>query len=391
MNRPLKGRKATLPAPGYRPVERKRGDEGLVVRFVPENPREEPIDFDFAGWPVSRQLQTAFADAFSTRTRGGSRVRSRESAIALHQILRSFGTYLGTLESPPTRSSQLARAHLDGWYLPRIHDARPLGGLKSILRHVEGLDADFRDAINEPGPRRTQAGVLSSYSSEEDRQILQAARADVRAAAVRIRAGKELLAAWRRGDLLNQPEETQQLGELLDYLDRHDDVPRYASKASPGDPRAGLPRKSVARLGPVPDHFARLHLTGFDVGAFAVLLVGLTGQNPTTIAKATIEHHRPDGYAGGPPAAAIKLDKPRRGSRRHMDVALTSVPPWAKAYTDRDIAALREEVAELQHAQTTSLAPSPRYQRLNATVERLEGIINDHVGFDAQTAEQARL
>jgi len=321
VSRPSKGRKAALPAPGYRPVERKQGNEGLVVRFVPEDPREQPIDFDFAGWPVSRQLQTAFADAFSARTPGGGRVRARESATTLHQIFRSFGTYLGTLESPPTRPSQLARAHLDGWYLPRAEDARALGGLKSILRHVEGLDADFRDAANEPGPRRNQGGVLSSYIREANRRILQAARADVRAAAVRIRAGRELLADWRRGGLLHHPEETQQRGELLDYLDCHDDVPRY--------PTTNVPKNWVARLGTVADHFAHLHLNSFDVGAFAVLLVGLTGQNPTTIAKATAEHHRPDGHAGGPPSAAVRLDKPRRGSGRHMDVALTSVPPWA--------------------------------------------------------------
>ena len=329
MSQPSNGRRAALPAPGYRPVERKQGNEGLVVRFVPENPREQPVDFDFAGWPVSRQLQAAFADAFSARTRGGSRVRALESAKTLHQGLRSFGKYLGTLESPPAKPPQLTRAHLDGWYLARTQGSTELRGLKSVLRHVEGLDADFRDAVNEASPPRN-TGMLSSYSSEENRRILQAARADVRAAAVRIRAGRELLADWRRGDLLHQPEETQQRGELLDHIDRHDDVPRYASKASPEDPHAGLPKKWVARLGTVPDHFASLHLTGFDIGAFAVLLVGLTGQNPTTIAKATVEHHRPDGHAGGPPSAAIRLDKPRRGSRRHMDVALTSVPPWAR-------------------------------------------------------------
>ena len=103
MRRPSNGRRAALPAAGYRPVERKQGNEGLVVRFVPENPREQPVDFDFAGWPVSRQLQAAFADAFSARTRGGSRVRALESAKTLHQGIRSFGKYLGTLESPPVK------------------------------------------------------------------------------------------------------------------------------------------------------------------------------------------------------------------------------------------------------------------------------------------------
>lgn len=304
-------------------MERKQGNEGLVVRFVPEDPRELPLDFDFGGWPVSWQLQKAFADAFSARTRVGSRVRARESAKTLHHVFRSFGNYLGTLEFPPTRPAQLKRTHLDGWHLRRTYDPRQLGGLKSMLRHVEGLDAGFRDAVNGAGPSRNQAGVLSSYGPEENRRILRAARADVRAAAMRIRAGRELLANWRRGDLVHHPEQTQQRGELLDYLDRHDDVPRYSSRANP-------PKNWVARLGTVADHFAHLHLTSFDVGAFAVLLVGLTGQNPTTIAKATAEHHRPDGHAGGPPSAVVKLDKPRRGSGRHMDVALTSVPPWAR-------------------------------------------------------------
>lgn len=59
-----------------------------------------------------------------------------------------------------------------------------------------------------------------------------------------------------------------------------------------------------------------------------------------------------------------------------------------KAYTDRDIAALRQEVAELRIAQRRSLAPSPRHQRLNATIERLQGIIDIHVGDEPETAEQ---
>jgi hypothetical protein len=332
MNRPPKGRKAALPAPGYRPVERKRGDEGLVVRFVPENPREQPIDFDFAGWPISRQFQKAFADALRVRTRSGGRVRALESAKTIHRLFRTFGNYLGTLESPPTRPTQLTRAHLHGWYLTQASNPRRLGELKSMLRYVEGIDTDFRDAVNESGPSRTQARVLSSYSREENRRILQSARADVRAAATRIRAGRKLLSDWRRGDLLDSHEEVQRRGELLDYLDRHDDVPRTPSRIAP---------EWVRALGTVTDHFAQLHLTSFDVGAFAVLLVGLTGQNPTTIAKATTEHHRPDGHAGGPPSALIKLDKPRRGSGRHMDVALTSVPPWARHGIPKENAASR--------------------------------------------------
>ena len=59
-----------------------------------------------------------------------------------------------------------------------------------------------------------------------------------------------------------------------------------------------------------------------------------------------------------------------------------------KAYTDRDIAALSHEVAELNTAQRASLAPSPRHQRLNATIERLQGIIDTHMGDEPGIAEQ---
>lgn len=165
MTGPLNGRRASLPAPGYRPVERKQGNEGLVVRFVPEDPREQPVVFDFASWPVSRQLQTAFADAFRARTRVGSRVRALQSAKTLHQVFRTFGTYLGTLDSPPARPNQLTRAHLDGWRLTRNQGSSDPNGLKSLLRHIEGLESDFRDAVNEASPTRNR-GALSSYSRE---------------------------------------------------------------------------------------------------------------------------------------------------------------------------------------------------------------------------------
>jgi hypothetical protein len=59
-----------------------------------------------------------------------------------------------------------------------------------------------------------------------------------------------------------------------------------------------------------------------------------------------------------------------------------------KAYTDRDIASMRLEVAELQAAQETSLAPSPRHRRLNATIERLRETIDTHKGDEPKSPAQ---
>jgi hypothetical protein len=111
-------------------------------------------------------------------------------------------------------------------------------------------------------------------------------------------------------------------GELLDHVDRTGDVPRQANSSE-------TPSWWVSRQGTVQQHVTALHLSSAEAAAFVVLLVGLTGQNRSTILNAPAAHHRPDGYTGTAPSAIVELDKPRRGARRHMDVALTSIPTWA--------------------------------------------------------------
>lgn len=320
-----RGRRAALPPAGYSPRPRRRGDS-LVVRFVPENPAENPHDYDFSTLKLSPLLQKAFADSFAERTRTRASIRTNESAEKTWTYMRRFSEYLADLSVPPLSPSDLTTAHLRGWYLTRSGLAskdRELGNLKSTLRKMEGLSVPFRDALNERNPVRETPAPTVNYSRAENQRILRAARSDIRKAAKRIGDNRALLGRWRAGDLDSLSEQDQQLGELLDYIDINTDVPRYL------DIRR-QPRPWVARLGSVDEHLTRLHLSTYDVAAFAVLLVGLTGQNPSTITRAPAPHHRPDGYAGGAASAIIKLDKPRRGTRRHMDVPLTAVPPWAK-------------------------------------------------------------
>ncbi|WP_162625684.1 hypothetical protein [Mycolicibacterium llatzerense] len=320
------GRRAALPPAGYSPRPRRRSGDSLVVRFVPENPAEAPRDYDFSTLKVSSLLQKAFADSFTERTRTGAGIRTNASAEKTWTYVRRFSEYLTDLKVPPLSPADLTTAHLRGWYLTRSELAskdRELGNLKSTLRKVEGLSVAFRDSLNERNPIRETRAPTVNYSRAENQRILRAARSDIRNAARRIGDNRALLGRWRAGDLDSLSEQDRQLGELLDYIDINTDVPRYAASQR-------QPRPWVARLGSVDEHLTRLHLSAYDVAAFAVLLVGLTGQNPSTITRAPAPHHRPDGYAGGIASAVIKLDKPRRGARRYMDVPLTAVPPWAQ-------------------------------------------------------------
>lgn len=324
MNTGYGGRRAALPPSGYRPAARMdSGDGGCRVRFVPENPVEQPREFDFTGWPASQELRQAFAAAFAERTRPGGRVRTAESAEKTYRNLRRFVGYLADLLAPPAATGELTKAHLKGWFLPRQQrhgGVIELCELKATLRKVEGLNAEFRAALTERNPPRMRTASGKSYSRSENQRILNAARRDVRHAADRLRGNRELLRRWRAGDLDSESEQVWRRGELLDHVDRHVDVPRYRTRGT-------LPMHWVSCLGTVEQHLTALHLSTGEAAAFAVLLVGLTGQNKGTILTARAAHHRPDGYTGVA-SAIVELDKPRRGSRRYMDVALTSVPRW---------------------------------------------------------------
>ena len=337
-------RLAAVPAAGYRPTARLNTANGTQVLFVPETPGPARM-FDLSGWPVSENLQHAFAQAFAFRTRPGGSIRTTNSAQQCFRILRAFATHVGTGEQPPRTAAELTAAQLKSWKMARAdHASMPteLAVLKACLRRVPGITVGFAACLSEPSPQRARS-IEASYSREELARILNAARRDVRQAADRILAGRSLLRRWRDGELDGEPEQIRRQGRLLDVIDRDHDVPRIAPtagmyRAGQRAPR-GLPVAWIRACGSLEEHYAMLHLTGHDVAAFVVLLTGLTGQNRTAILEAPAAHHRADGYAGGPATAVVELNKPRRGKRQHMDVALVDMPVWAPAPADASTAA----------------------------------------------------
>jgi hypothetical protein len=326
------GRLAAVPQRGHRPVPRLAVDGALQVTFSPETPGP-PRVFDFSAWPVPPTLQRDFAQAFAMRTRPGGSIRTLHSANQCFRILRSFAAHLASSEHLPQTSAQLTATQLRAWQLARTDHASlttELATLKPVLRRLPGITTEFMACLDEPNPPRTRSQE-TSYSREEMARILHTARRDVRRAADRIHAGRELLCRWRSGALGDEPPEVQRRGHLLDLIDRDADVPRSGPRR--------FAASWVRALGSIEEHFAMLHLSVNDVVAFVVLLTGLTGQNRTTIVNAPAGHHRADGYAGGPGVAVVELDKPRRGRHRHMDVALVDLPLWAADGKDADTGA----------------------------------------------------
>jgi hypothetical protein len=295
-----------------------------VVRFSTEDGRTTK-DFDFAMLPVSRELRVAFAQAFDRLSGPSGTRKSLWSAVKPFDVLRRFAHHLGELPRPPRSPAELTPAHLDGYALTRRHlvaFARELGVLVVTLRAVDGLSDGFAARLAMPLPARRVPEALHSYSLGEFRRILQAARRDVRAAAVRIRAHRALLDGWRGGGIdQDRDPDGWELGWILDHVDRVGDVPRYPA-------RQWQPLSRVARQGTVERLMSLLYLSRDEAAAFLVLLIGLTGQNGGTIASAPAELHRADGDAGGTKTAIVELVKPRRGRRAHMDVPVADLPDW---------------------------------------------------------------
>ncbi|MQY09940.1 hypothetical protein SRB5_00440 [Streptomyces sp. RB5] len=317
------GRPAALPTPGYQAPQRLFLDDGqCLVRFFPER-GGPPVDYDFAAFPITRELVVWLATAFAGATSPAGRRRTTSSALSAYGLLRRFAHHLASLNRPPAHPAQLRAAHLESFQMaglgtPNLN--RELPTLRSVLRFApEGAGQDFLARLASKGLERNSTPAASYTTAEFDR-ITTTARSQLRRAAERIFAGRELLARWRAGQIDAEAEpRTWQHGELLDYVERRGDVPRRDTRQQPDHCVRPF---GAGRL------MADLHLTFSDIGAAGVLLLCLTGQNYSTIATATATHHRADGHTGTTATAVVDLVKPRRGrDRAHMPTAFSGSAP----------------------------------------------------------------
>lgn len=340
-----RGRRATVPGPGSTtPRGLLEGGTGLVVRAFAEDGSGHR-DYDFGELPVAVGLRTGLARAFSNRVAPGAGLTSLYSMDKVYGVALMFVRHLSKLAWSPTEMTHLAPEHLDGFLVSRqdvvTRPGEDVATLKRLLIHAEGLGEALVGRLKDPNPRRPlPATPKQSYSRDEFKRIADAARADLRAAAVRIRSNRALLAQFRRGEV---PVDADPRMRLLDWVDRFGDVPRRRCVRGV---RAGadVVQEWVFNHGTVDEAVCSLHLSSVESTAGAVLLTAMTGQNKSVVLATSAAHHRADGYTGETATAILEARKSRRGRRAHMSLALSEIPDWISIPGNVDEISARDEL-----------------------------------------------
>lgn len=297
--------RASLPPRGYqRPATRFDDGARIVVRAYPEDGSASK-DFTFHTWPVGRDLQLLFADGFENATGSGGSRRTQQSAKSLHSSLRKFAQTLSEQAMPPTTRSELRASHLSSLRLLGTKTStQTLHSVRVVLRSTPDVPEDFRARLFAPLRSALPTQPVSSYTESEYRSIARQARAHVRVAASRIRAGEARLARWRAGKVDRHTERREyDFGVALDQLARSGDVPRTAGGA--------VAREALTQANALHE---TLFLTTSEAAAFVVLLQCLTGLNLGTVLGLGASYSRTDSGTGGESVSIITAaSKPRRG------------------------------------------------------------------------------
>ncbi|TFC51558.1 hypothetical protein E3O47_07460 [Cryobacterium sp. TMT2-17-1] len=326
--------RASLPMSGYTaPSRTVDPNTPLVVKVIAEGSAATSV-FDFRTLPVSVELQTMFAMGFVAITGPGGNRRTIPSASTAFYDIRAFARMLAEINPAPTKPSDLRASHVDSLQLRKgSGQSIIVTTLRALFRKIDVAPDEFMRRLLRAVPNRPVVDPVYSFSREEFRLVMYAARQTIRFANARIYRARGIIADHRRGLVL--PDLARQKDAL--YLSSLMD-------------RGGFPRTKGGQVsyrglsgGSRPADLMRaLHLTNAEVGALIALLVGLTGQNLAQIVTLPATYHRADKQAdGATPTALVRASKPRRGpTRSEMTIPLTGIPTWivsaneARAHAD---------------------------------------------------------
>lgn len=316
------GRRASFPEAGWEPGPRLAGGDhpGTWVRFT-EELSGKVAEFDFTALPVAPVIQHWMARALARSTGPRSGVKRIGSARGHYFWLTAFARCIAETEPAVLAPAELDARHIadfragfSGKSMPR----EAVKGLRVVLRGDPDLpEAARAELFDTRLPEAGRPSPVTAYSDADWQVIMTGLRRDVRGARDRIRAGREVLARFRSGEI-GAGHADFDLGRMLDQFDRTSDCPRYT-------PSCHVP--AVYQLGGFRTVALHLCMSLREATAFWLLLAALTGENAGTIAEWPAVHQRPGG-TGQPGVVLVEESKPRRGpEREHMVAALEDVPP----------------------------------------------------------------
>lgn len=323
------GQKATLP-PTEGSTSHGLQSDGTTVRCYVQGAKAFR-DFDFGSLAIDGNLRTELAVAFAIKTAPGHGLTRMDSFGSYYRVIRLFADYLNLLSEKPLRMNEIRPAHVTGFIEHRRQKGRSDHGeirrLKVLLRQGDDVTPALASKLAEPSPSYVRKSERRSYGRDDFTRIAQAARSDLRAAARRIRANRDLLRQFRDGELTD----TDRRLELMNYVEAHGDVPRYSRRTVRGV-FAPMYWVQHSGFGTINDVISWTHLNCVELAAGAILMTVMTGQNPSVIMNLPAAHHRADGYVEGETSTAvIDTCKPRRGRRAYMNLALSEIPDWISA------------------------------------------------------------
>src|SRR5262249_39976985 len=156
------------------------------------------------------------------------------AACDTYYALRRFARTCADATPPPNRPGDLTIAHLERFGLQRGSGMsgrkdlqKDLQRVRSTLLVMEDLSPDLHAAlVRKSLGKRISGQPTHSYSAVEWLRIMRAARADLQAAAVRIRKNMDLLERWRAGDISQDADPAlYTYASLLDVVARTGDLP----------------------------------------------------------------------------------------------------------------------------------------------------------------------
>jgi hypothetical protein len=315
--------KASLPVNGYTAPSRFADPfDPLLIKVIAEGTGDEGT-FDFSTFPVGAQLQHTFAVGFEWITGPGGSRRTIPSAASAFRDLRIFARSLAAADPAPMKISELRASHVDGLSLftSTGNYRGSISTLRALFRKTDGVPDVFMRKLLKGVPKHPVIDPVSSYSREEFRLIMRAARETVRSADERIRGARSIVADYRNGVVVPNLVLQREAAYMSLLMDKGD----YPRKGDGHVTSRGLSAGSRPS-----DLLRALHLSIEETGALITLLVGLTGQNLAQIVTLPAAHHRADTQlAGATPTALVRASKPRRGpTRSEMTIPLIGIPTW---------------------------------------------------------------